>query len=637
MKERHRSLGSLILALVIILGSAWIGLWRAQRQDRAPDSLASSRPLQVELASELAATIDADADPEAEPEPEDTGEVPSEVVAAAPPAPASAVSAEELASLIGEMQAHVQAGRLLEPAQDSAFVSAARILGVDPQNEFALEVLDRVLSELRDVSTPVLPESLIAMTQRALALVPAAPEDPALAETVRQALAQSLGLAATLTAGERQLAREGAGPRAFASALESFRAALSVDPANARALKGLEEVQRRLLERALAAAFDLRFRAADSLLSQAEGVQVGTSRVLDARSQVMAFRSQTEATQLAAFKDAVAASKLDAAEAALVPLRKLFTDPKQIQDLESKLVNARLYGGFAAQERFADSLPDGSRGPRMGIVPVGSFRMGSPDTERARSKNEGPARDLSFGRGFALARSEVSVLEFRAFVDATGHTTDAEKLGVSAIYDEKTGRMTKTKRVNWRRSYNGSRARDSDPVVHISWNDANAYARWLAAQTVKPYRLPTEAEFEYALRAGGSGTFPWGEADPAAPVANVAGASELSRAGRRWSNGLAGYDDGHWGPAPVRSFAANAFRFYDLDGNVSEWVEDCWHDDYLRAPEQPIAWVNPGCELHVLRGGSWGSGRDQIRSAWRGSAIGQSSGARVGFRVARDL
>ncbi len=637
MKDRHRSWLSLVLALAIILGSAWIGLMRAQRQELAAERPLASRPARTTPAS-LGAPIEIEEAPEPEAEADDPGAEPVMPVAEVPkPAAPSAVSPEELAELIERMQVHAQAGRLLEPADDSAFVAAARILDVDPENELAAAVLLRVLDELRDVGTPVLPESLVATADAALARVGPNPGDQPLVDAVRASLERTRALDAVLTTGERQLAREGAGPRAFASAIERFRSALHVDATNPRALKGLEEVQRRLLERALAAAFDLRFRAADELLSQAEGVQIGTSRVLDARSQVMAFRAQTEASQLTAFKDAIAAGQLEAAEGSLATLRKLISDPNQIRDLESKIVSMRLYGGLAPEERFADSLRDGSRGPRMSVIPVGFFRMGSPDTEPGRTKTEGPQRDLSFARGFALARSEISVLEFRAFVDATGYLTDAEKQGVSAIYDEKTGRMSKAKRMNWRRSYNGSRGRDSDPVVHVSWGDAKAYVGWLTQQTGKTYRLPTEAEFEYVLRAGSQGPFPWGDSDPSKPIANVAGAEEISKAGRRWSNGLPGYDDGYWGPAPVRSFAANRFRLYDVDGNVSEWVEDCWHDDYLRAPELPIAWVNPGCELRVLRGGSWGSGRDQVRSAWRGSAVAGSSGARVGFRVAREL
>jgi formylglycine-generating enzyme required for sulfatase activity len=539
--------------------------------------------------------------------------------------------------LLTAMQKELADGHLLEPRDSSAFALAVRILKVDPANASAREVWQQVLEELKDAGTPALPDALLPVARAALHLAPEEQADAPLVLAVRTGVERADALIDQIARGERLLAREGAGPRTFASAVERFRAALAIDPANPRALKGMEETQRRMIERALASAYDLRFKTADALLAQAESVQSGSSRVLDARSQVMAFRAQTESEQLTRFKDAIAAGQPEPAEAALKVLRKLIADADQLRDLNSKIVNVRLYGGLAPGERFTDALLDGSRGPRMVVLPVGSFTMGSPDAEAERSKNEGPQRNLSFARGFALARNEVTVAEFRLFVDAQNYVTDAERSGASAIYDEKTGRMSKSKRVNWQRSYNGTRARDSDPVIHISWNDAHAYASWLKAQTKKDYRLPTEAEYEYALRAGAAWMFPWGDADPARPVANLAGTAELSKQGRRWSEGFAGYDDGYWGPAPVRSFDANAFGAFDLDGNVSEWVEDCWHDNYLRAPETPVAWVNPGCELRVIRGGSWGSSRAQARSAWRGSALIDSSGARVGFRVVREL
>jgi len=625
------------LALAIILGSAWIGIWRAQRQYQQAD--APSLAPQDATVSMLPPML---VDPEENLYFEVEGEDLSQMSLALMPVPATlmlpegAVSPEQLAELIEQMRIHVSAGRLLEPADGSAFSMVERILAVDPENTPARAVLARVLRELRDVASPVFPVDLIDIADRSIDLA-GETEDQATLKVLRDSLKRTLDVEALVSFADRQLAREGAGPRAFEIALSKYREALQIDSANARALRGLEEVQRRLIERALASSFDLRFSAAETLLKQAEDVQVGSSRVLDARSQVMAFRSQTESTQLDAFKEAISRNQLDAAEKVLGTLRKVLSDPTQVRDLESKITNVRLYGGFSPDERFTDSLRDGSRGPRMSIVPVGSFRMGSPQTEPARNKNEGPQRSLRFERGFAMARGEISVLEFRAFVDATGYVTDAEKLGSSAIYNEKTGRMTKSKRVNWRRNYNGSRARDGDPVIHVSWNDATEYARWLSAQTGKTYRLPSEAEYEYALRAGSDTVYPWGDSDPVTVLTNVAGADEVSREGRRWSNGLIGYNDLHWGPAPVRSFSANAFRLYDLDGNVSEWVSDCWHDDFQRAPGTPVPWVNPGCDMHVLRGGSWGSGRDQVRSAWRGSALADSSGARVGFRVAREL
>lgn len=633
MASDHRSRLSFVIALTIILGSAWVGWWRGQRQD-ATTSLSTPSPRPAGALADAPVVAGDEVEPEeaslADPEVDDT-------LVALEDAPPIDVSAEELAQLITAMRRELAEGRLLDPIDNGAFAQAARVLAVDPENSEARQVLARALAELRDAGIPVLPDDLLKVAERALALLPDELADDAISVSVRSSVERTRALLLQVTRAERLSTREGAGPKAFASAVEAYRAALAIDPANARALRGLEDVQRRMIERAIASAYDLRFATANTLLDQAEEIQIGSSRVLDARSQVMAFRAQTEAEQLARFKDSIAANDLAGADQALDVLRKLLDDARQVEDLERKIVNVRLYGGFAPGERFGDALPDGSRGPRMVVVPVGSLMMGSAESEPGRNKNEGPQRMLAFERGFAMARNEISVVEFRAFVNATQYRTDAERNGSSAVYEERTGRMSKSRRVNWQRSYNGARARDNDPVVHVSWNDAQAYAGWLRDATGKRYRLPTEAEFEYALRAGSQTIFPWGDGDPGRLLANVAGGAELSKEGRRWSQGFAGYDDGYWGLAPVRSFDPNSFRLYDLEGNVSEWVEDCWHDNYLRAPDTAIAWVNPGCELRVVRGGSWGSARDQVRSAWRSGALTDSSGARVGFRVARDL
>jgi len=174
-------------------------------------------------------------------------------------------------------------------------------------------------------------------------------------------------------------------------------------------------------------------------------------------------------------------------------------------------------------------------------------------------------------------------------------------------------------------------------VVHVSWRDAQAYVNWLAQGTGKPYRLPSEAEFEYALRGGKSTRYWWGGGAPRRIVENITGEGDISRNHRNWSTSFKGYTDHFWGPAPVGSFEPSPYGLFDIGGNVGEWVMDCWHDTYMRAPVDGSGWVNPGCKLRVIRGGYWASSPEQTRSAFRLSARPDSHDARIGFRVARDL
>ena len=174
-------------------------------------------------------------------------------------------------------------------------------------------------------------------------------------------------------------------------------------------------------------------------------------------------------------------------------------------------------------------------------------------------------------------------------------------------------------------------------MIHVSAQDAANYAHWLAEQTGQSYRLPSEAEFEYMLRAGSTGPFPWGEGRPPAGAGNFTGARDQSPGGRHWRNAFEGYGDDAWGPARVGSYSPNAYGLHDVAGNVSEWVADCWHDSYRRAPVDGTAWVNPGCEDKVVRGGSWASSPTQTRSAWRLGSDADTTNGRVGFRVVRDI
>ncbi|NUS38668.1 MAG: formylglycine-generating enzyme family protein, partial [Lysobacter sp.] len=304
-------------------------------------------------------------------------------------------------------------------------------------------------------------------------------------------------------------------------------------------------------------------------------------------------------------------------------------------ELRQRIDLATYYGLFRPGQAFTDTLGLAARGPEMIVVPHGAFRMGADDGGGGDS--ERPVHNVRFARGFAISRTEVTVGQFRQFVEATGYRPTSTRRGFSLAYDELSGNFVRRSEVDWTRAYDGSRAADDLPVIHVSAHDADAYAEWLSERSGRRYRLPSEAQFEYALRAGSRTRYPWGDGGPPTGTGNLTGTRDRSPSGREWNNAFAGYGDGYWGPAPVGSFAPNAFGLHDMAGNVSEWVADCWHDSYRRAPTDGDAWVNPGCRSRVVRGGAWASAPEQTRSAWRAPSGVDTTNARIGFRVVREL
>ena len=231
--------------------------------------------------------------------------------------------------------------------------------------------------------------------------------------------------------------------------------------------------------------------------------------------------------------------------------------------------------------------------PEMVVVPAGSFRMGCVSGQDCWIANEFPVHEVRVP-AFALGRYEVLFEEYDRFVAATGRESPGDR--------------------GW--------GRGGRPVIYVSWEDATAYAEWLSAETGERYRLPSEAEWEYAARAGTTTAYSWG-ADIGQNRANC------YDCGSRWDREQT---------APAGSFAANAWGLHDMHGNVEEWVEDCWHDSYARAPADGSAWTRGGdCGRRVVRGGCWVSGPWHLRSAKRGrSGVGVWNGV-VGFRLARTL
>jgi formylglycine-generating enzyme required for sulfatase activity len=166
---------------------------------------------------------------------------------------------------------------------------------------------------------------------------------------------------------------------------------------------------------------------------------------------------------------------------------------------------------------------------------------------------------------------------------------------------------------------------DRYPIVGATWDDAKAYAKWLSGKTEQNYRLLSEAEFEYAARAGGREPFWWGRS------------ISTSQANFNGTHTYAGSEEGEYRakPVPVKSFQPNPWGLYQMHGNVWSWIEDCWADSYEGAPSDGSARKMERCKEHVLRGGSWNNAPNAVRAAIRGHFSGES--AYTGFRVARSF
>lgn len=422
------------------------------------------------------------------------------------------------------------------------------------------------------------------------------------------------------------------------NALFHYRAVLDIDPGNVEAQRGLVGVQEALVQLAIDSAQDLDFEMARRILEDAASIREAPELINPAREEITNIHSSYARQIEARAMRAIDKGDFALAERELINLIALGGAGAMVGVLRQRMEETRDYAGFRPGEVISDPFIGQDRvAPELVIVRAGSFMMGSSPKEENRVENEGPRHRVTFRRGFAIGRTEVTVGEFRAFVEDTRYRSDAHKEGFSIIYNHRSGRLTPRDGVTWKMNYDGGAATDEDPVVHVSWNDAVAYVQWLAGSTGKPYRLPSEAEFEYALRAGHSTRYWWGDGVPAGTVENLTGERDTSPRSRQWSTFFHGYQDGYWGPAPAGSFERNPFGLNDMAGNVAEWVEDCWHDTYMRAPVDGSAWTNPGCRLRTVRGGYWASSPDQTRAAYRLSAQPDRRDARIGFRIARDL
>ena len=284
----------------------------------------------------------------------------------------------------------------------------------------------------------------------------------------------------------------------------------------------------------------------------------------------------------------------------------------------------------AERPRTGKTFKDCRDCPEMVVLPPGDFLMGRDGGEQDRY--EGPVRRVSIDYPFAAGRFEVTNAQYRRFVDATGHRTAGS--GCNAFFGNTVEPLPNT---NWRDPGYGRPIRDDEPVACIRWSDAKAYVSWLSGHTGKKYRLLTEAEWEYAARAGTAGTFTWGE-DPAAACryGNIHDESG-ARAAPELPYGPPPCDDGFAGLSPVGRFEPNAFGLYDMIGNVWEWIEDCYEMPYPAAPADGSPQLATGCDRRGVRGGSWRTTIERQRPAFRGRDPEALTSQIFGMRVARTL
>ena len=597
--------------------------------------------------SEEPATTDADAEPDGTPA-ED-----------AQAAPATEESGEQrgirrLGDSLGTssgwnvaIPAGIQQSERAEPAVDvsvpdqqldSRLQEALVALARDSENATAQRQLEAILDEVGDRAAASIRAGRFGTAGAYLEAMRTLQPERSQLDALERQLEQARAVDALLEQGEAALAEGRLIEPADDNARGAFQRVLELEGDNQAANEGLAEVRQALVDRALSLGGESEFASAESLLDEAEAVP-GDADVASARQRLDQLRVEYAADLQETVLRRIDNGDYQGAAEALDQLATLGGYSDQVRQLRASLADARAYGGFVPGQVFSDDYGGGSgSGPDMVVLPAGSFMMGAPPNQEPRPSYQRPYHLVRFSRGFAISRTEVTVGQFRDFVEATGYITDAERADGTTVYVERSGRMREEEDADWRDSYTGRPAEDDMPVVHVSWNDARAYAQWLAEVAGRSYRLPSEAEFEYALRGGTRTLYWWGNGKPPRnAMTNLTGEDDTSESGRSWNESFENYTDGYWGPAPVASFEPNPFGLYDMAGNIKEWTLDCWHSNYSGAPSDGSAWVEGTCSRRVVRGGDWASTPEESFSSVRLAAETSSRMPRLGFRVARDL
>jgi formylglycine-generating enzyme required for sulfatase activity/serine/threonine protein kinase len=333
-------------------------------------------------------------------------------------------------------------------------------------------------------------------------------------------------------------------------------------------------------------------------------------------------------------KEAIQADDLELADTYIKQAQELAPRSAKLRQAARKL-EVKKKEQFALDNRpdkvFRDPMENGEEGPEMVIIPAGTFLMGSKRKVRKTFAAEYPIHRVAIKQPFAMGTKELSVAEFGVFVEATDYQTEAEWKGGCSYWDEDW--KTDPER-NWKNP--GFPQSKNNPVVCIGLNDVSAYIKWLTKQTDKKYRLPSEAEWEFAARAGSESTTYWGsDTDRKCEYENLMDYNDKE------DKPFYACTDGYTYTSPTGSFSSNAYGLYDMLGNVLELVADCFSETYIKAINDGSANTSGNCNIKVIRGGAWALPRGESeetptvtnRIAWPQDFRGYL----VGVRLLREL
>ena len=533
----------------------------------------------------------------------DTGQQPTN--------PVPTVEEDEVTHLLAAAEADLKARRLTSPVGHNAWDKYQEALKLDSGNPEALRGMERVIEGYIDLFSAAVEQEQFEQADTYLSRIrDLHPDSPTLLDGKKRLEEARQAHADQLAEQERQRQQELERQRITGVIVEywqAFEAAIGEENLS-RATNLLNQV-----------------RALDP---EETGLAGGEHRLEALRAELERQRAEAIEAHWSAFKAAIQAENLDEATGILAVVRDLSPEESGLPGGEQRLEAAR-----AELERTRQEAEEklGKLAGEMVDIPGGTFRMG--DLSGDGSSGEKPVHSVKVP-AFRMGKYEVTVGQFRLFVEATDYRTEAEH-----NEDEREGCVSITwdgwgwvSGRNWRNP--GYSVGDEHPVVCVSWNDARSYVEWLAAQTGRAFRLPTEAEWEYAARAGSTTKYHFGDDESQlCRYGNHADASaDISWGHKSCSDGVGKRT------AEVGSYQPNAFGLYDMHGNVREWVQDCDNFSYEGAPSDGSAWMLGDCNRRVIRSGSYRDGPEDMRSANR-SVLSISSHVpndHQGFRVAED-